>query len=107
MKVDVTQADKDAGKRGCSRSCPIAIAVKRAAGCNRVVVTIGECHVYGPDSVARSYRMPREASDFVKRYDLGGDTAPFSFELSEEVDEPRDEPGHWEPLEPGQCEFSA
>jgi len=81
--VEVTAGDIAAGKREDCEGCPIACALRRAAGTPRAFVDGAELaagnwdgvHPYDSDRV----RMPREAVDFVLDFDEGRDVRPFAF----------------------------
>jgi hypothetical protein len=89
MRIDVTQADIDKGTRAEPTRCPVAWAVRRATG---QIYSVG-CDVILPlpfdDNEGNPWPvgwvMPREASDWVRNFDMGPLTGkkvePFSFEI--------------------------
>lgn len=86
VMVEVKQEDIDAGVSDSSKSCPVALAIKRASGFD-----VG---VYGADdefvdawvsfigeNSPRAIDLPTSARDFIAGFDLGHEVDPFSFEL--------------------------
>ena len=89
IKVEVTQADIDAGEPCCAGTCPIARAMTRALG--RPIAVCSRFWSYA-DEQNTAYCMPPSASAFVRDFDDGHIEAmreirglstpkPFSFEL--------------------------
>ena len=81
MKVEVTQAMIDEGKRDNCRACPIALALIRATGEAEVSVGWGQARIgrsFSPD--CRFVSIPHEACLFIAAFDQGQEVAPFSFE---------------------------
>lgn len=82
MTIQVTQEDIDNGLRHSCGSCPVALAVNRAAGTidSRVGVTIAT--VRGVD-----YSLPLSARGFIISFDCAGPymANPFTFEMEPEM----------------------
>ena len=76
MRVQVTQDHIDNGCRGLMGSCPIALAVRELTGANNVLVL--DCGVIAD---GRDSGIPREAREFVRRFDNGEKVQPFDFEI--------------------------
>lgn len=84
MRIEVTQADIDAGKQKDCHACPVAVAINRhipdakarvdhylisaRVGKGRVIVT-----------------TPSQAEFFIRRFDDGYKPRPFHFDLNVEV----------------------
>lgn len=77
MKIEVTQDDILEGKIGKSCYCPIALAMKRAYGHDKIVVSRSVCEI---DYV--EFATPKEAGRFIVRFDNGFHVSPFSFDFN-------------------------
>lgn len=75
MRIDVTQADIDAGERGSCESCPIALAASRVAGRRMAASHTGISHLNG----LRTYMIPSEAVRFMRHFDNEHPVSPFTF----------------------------
>ena len=87
MKIEVTQAHIDAGKRGRCTKCPVALAIMDKLNVKRVrvgsrVIEIGRPHM-------DIYRTPEEVDYFITAFDENWSHAvePFGFELDVGGDE--------------------
>lgn len=80
LKIDVTQADIDAGQPKSMRECPIALACKRAS--QRSDVYVGDVSLQLVDHFGH---LPEIAQHFVEDFDDSAAYAiklePFSFEI--------------------------
>lgn len=74
MKVFVTCADIRNGKRDSKQSCPVALAVKRAAKTGEVTIGCRYASVRG-----RVVIMPYSVGDFVRNFDKRFPVEPFEF----------------------------
>ena len=81
MKIEVTQAHIDAGKRGRYTKCPVALAVKDALGVKLVKVG-SDIHI-GRPHMAIIHRTPDEVASFIDAFDHNQShgVTPFSFDL--------------------------
>ena len=60
-----------------SNSCPIALAIKNRYWIpRRVVVGVRDCHIGDNE-----YNLPKEATDFIRKFDKGLEVKPFSFKI--------------------------
>lgn len=76
VMVEVTRDDISYGRTMNSTRCPVALALLRTTGADRVMVrqhyaVIGTFHVVLPDAVVK----------FVSEFDFGLQVKPFSFEV--------------------------
>lgn len=87
ITINVTQRDIDKGLKKCPERCPIAISVRRRVRRDADVTVGNYAVVVSRDGHASSfYNMPREARDFVVRFDSKRwRTKPMKFQL--EMDE--------------------
>jgi hypothetical protein len=70
------------GKKGSSRSCPIALAVKEIVGPEVTVMVGGDCITILKDLTIHSRVMiPIEASCFIGKFDFNEPVIPFSFDI--------------------------
>ena len=82
MKIEVTQKDIDKGVRGECALCPIARAIKSSSNFKRVYVNGKTIDVwYRGDQGIKTYKLPKKAQTFVKRFDRQEPVKPFSFKL--------------------------
>ena len=81
IHVEVTQEDIEQASRASASTCPIARAVKRATGANRVTV-YDAILIDGEDF--EKYHTPPEAFEWLKRYDDGHKVEPISFTLKDQ-----------------------
>ena len=86
MKIEVTQAHIDAGKRGRCTKCPVSLAIMDALDVKRVMVgsqiKIGRPHMI-------SLLTPETVDGFIQAFDgnWSHGVTPFSFELDVGGDE--------------------
>lgn len=91
MVISVTQNHITRGRRNNCYSCPIALAIIDATGCNKVVVNEDSVYYsyYEEDGTHRGFyhRLPRSAMKFVKEFDESEGEAcrPFKFKLTEKT----------------------
>jgi hypothetical protein len=82
MTVEVTAEDIAKGRRNDCNRCPIAIAIKRSAGCAFASAAPGVAFVsIDLDGGSTRYRLPREASLFINDFDRYAGVDPFSFDM--------------------------
>jgi hypothetical protein len=82
MKIEVTQDDIDKGHRKMSRSCPVALAVKRAYGAEEVVADNCLISVYDVNcKPIKKFKTSTEVSHFMMDFDDSLPVQPFSFEV--------------------------
>lgn len=79
MKVEVTQADIDAGIRKECMKCPVALAVKRLYPDREVKVGITRLYLK-LHGIASCYRIPKEIAVKIARFDDGAKMVPMEFE---------------------------
>jgi hypothetical protein len=77
--IDVKQEHIDKGRRTSASSCPIALAIVDATG-KSAGVTRDYIALYGFMSM-RHYMPPKEAQDFIRKFDMQIPVEPFSFVL--------------------------
>jgi hypothetical protein len=84
-RIKVLQHHIQAGTRGSSRSCPIALAVQEMVGpLVKVVVTCKSIMLLDAERISKTKSvtsLPYEANDFVKAFDAGFDMQPLSFSI--------------------------
>ena len=76
IRVDVTQADIDAGKRATTRECMVALALKR-----EINDWVEVCHAGYMDPTGM-HTFPPGVAERILAWDLGSRVEPFSFELT-------------------------
>jgi hypothetical protein len=83
VRVRVEWLDIEAGRRKNCVSCPLALAIHRAAGLPVYVAAedVGECTGDPGDLGMRLGTLPARARRFVKNFDAGRDVQPFEFTL--------------------------
>jgi hypothetical protein len=78
MIINVLQKDIKNGVANTCDKCPVALAVRRAT---HKRVKVGYVFV----GVNRTwYGLPKEATTFIKRFDMGKSVKPFRFTISNE-----------------------
>lgn len=80
MTIEVTPEDIRMGKRNMLCSCPVALAIKRATGAERVAVG-GTDALWVSDNEPLKVNLPIEARSFIFAFDEGGQVTPFTFDL--------------------------
>ena len=87
LTITVTAADIENGLPMYCGKCPIALAVKRAAGEWNVNVAQDDIQIYHHQLGQRAAKTSRRARRFVRRFDSGKNVEPFTFRASfREVD---------------------
>lgn len=83
MKITVTSDDIRLGQRFLSCACPVARAVRQAAGVRWV--TVGLSYITWRDASGAFYQTqtPRRVARLIKAFDAGEPVQPFSFLLRE------------------------
>lgn len=85
VKIDVTQADIDAGEKGDCGKCPIALAVDRAIP-GAINISVGDDMIVfqlsGGYNGVLIGETPKVAVDFIGLFDEGCRVQPFSFDLT-------------------------
>ena len=76
IKVDVTQADIDAGKMHSCTMCPVALAISRVLRDDALVVGY-----HGWNSKDNHGTFPMRVADFINAFDEGYPVFPIQFEL--------------------------
>ena len=80
MRIEVTQADIDAGLRESCVACPVALALHRAfPAADTIRAEYGVLWVWFGEE-CRAASTPDEASDFMGRFDGLRDVLPFAFD---------------------------
>jgi hypothetical protein len=74
MKLEVTQADIDAGVRGNCSWCPVAQSLKRATGIEQSQVHLDEIRVWSRRWLR--IKTPDEILDFIEEFDADPDHKP-------------------------------
>lgn len=95
MKISVTKEDISRGRKGSCSRCPIALATARGLGWEDTYfrwsngnliknITVDEFYIFvwDRDTNANNYRLPPEASEFVRNFDGGICVQPIEFEVS-------------------------
>lgn len=79
MKISVKRWDLFWGRRNKPAKCPIARALNRTAGGTWVVHDGYAMRLF--ERPLRCYPLPKEAIQFVWKFDSGNKVAPFTFEF--------------------------
>lgn len=89
MKIKVTQKHIDAGNRGSSSSCPVALAIKETCPeLTYVSVSLAAVDYQIPLLCydLRCYKsLPLVARDFIKSFDAGNVVDSFEFDFDAEI----------------------
>jgi hypothetical protein len=81
LVVEVTEEDIILGKRKRSCECPISKALKRSTGFDWGV-GINTALYFGPEFSKNSFiELPKEARDFISKFDQEKPVKPFKFEI--------------------------
>lgn len=96
MRIEVTQADIDAGARRSCYSCPIALAIARAyekresmgalLAFVRPSATGGNYWWGGVPALNKRFKLPTVVKKRAGIFDTTGAMTPFEFEIEEEPD---------------------
>lgn len=81
MRIKVTQANIDRGRPCCTMACPIALAGTEAGLRNP---TVSRNAIMQCGRVETRKRLPQEAVDFIRKFDLREPVTPFEFDLDTE-----------------------
>lgn len=73
LKIKVSRVHIKKGKKGSTKSCPIARAI-RSLGYKNIAVS--SCDIQINDHV---YDIPDKVSDFIEQFDDGKEVKPFEF----------------------------
>jgi len=89
MKITVTADDICKGAKNDGGKCPIALAIKRITGKEKVDVGADdiECVLIGNGR----YFLPEDAIHFYQNFDNDDVVEPFEFDLADEPDSYEDE----------------
>jgi hypothetical protein len=79
IRVYVTQDDIDNGEPHNPCGCPIARAITRV----RDTPTVFSSWAYIGGTCHTEYDLPPEATEFIRRFDIGEPVEPFDFEMTE------------------------
>lgn len=89
MIVSVTKKHIYNGKRNDCYTCPIALAIIDATGCDTIVVdetTVSYGYKEDDGHIRRiHHNLPRSAKRFIKNYDDDESVSPMRFRLSEKT----------------------
>ncbi len=84
MRIEVTQDDIDQGRPHSASSCAIALAACRAL--NREVGEVRVGHgillVDRENTYPQKLSLPKEAKEFICKFDESSDVAPISFDAA-------------------------
>jgi hypothetical protein len=80
MTIQVLQSDIDTGKADDCGYCPVALAIRRATGCSRCVVTWRAIKIECGDRKVL-LDTPTSVQAFLPEFDDGQPVWPFEFEL--------------------------
>ena len=75
-EISVTAEDICRGKRRSPCGCPVALAIKRVIGMDRVYVSR-----LTVDILAKTVALPKEVTAFIIGFDMDRSGQPFTFEL--------------------------
>lgn len=75
MRINITQRDIDRGSKSSPCGCALALAANRASG---RVTSVAPTQLF---ITAKPIDLPKEACEFVARFDAGLQVQPFAFEL--------------------------
>ena len=83
MTITVSAEDIRCGIPNEPCRCPIALATRRVNPSLQVVVSTKDVSLMSSfaDLSYKCYDLPAEAKEFVRKFDVGDDVQPFSFEL--------------------------
>lgn len=86
IHVEVTQDDIDSGIHSDEFNCPVALAIKRATGCDARVFGRAVTLYKGNDALLPA-KPPEAVEMFIRDFDYYQRVAPFGFDL--DVDLPQ------------------
>lgn len=81
--IHVTQDDITEAIRGSCCHCPIARAVQRRFRASAIVFSMAFAITQPRKKVGIGCDIPREATDFIERFDRGESVSPFSFKATQ------------------------
>jgi len=83
MKITVTQKDIDKGLKSSCYECPIAHAFKRKVKNQiRYGFAVNSASIeYLTEDMWHRYALPKEAKQFIQRFDCDQPVKPFTFEV--------------------------
>lgn len=81
ITVSVTQEDIEKGRRKEARSCPIALAARRAFKERPLAVDGWSIVLHADREDEQSLRLPRDAERRLDAFDEGDPMEPFTFEV--------------------------
>ena len=85
MKIQVTEQDILAGKKGSCSECPIAKAIARARGDDKIRVGVNETWIPIPnsDTIPDYIELPEQVKQFIDAFDHRklGEPMPLPFEF--------------------------
>jgi hypothetical protein len=82
-EIEVTKKDIENGKRQIASKCPVALAVKRDAKSNSVIVGLGIV-MFRKNTKWTSLPLDAKVCSFIKKFDSGHKVKPFKFTLTVE-----------------------
>ena len=82
VKVDVTQADVNDGRRSDCRDCPIARAIQRATGNPNISIGLHHGRFWKSADDYTVFQIPEVCAKFIVDFDGGLPVSPFSFEVT-------------------------
>jgi hypothetical protein len=81
MRINVTWSDIFAGRAARTMECMVALALKRALGCDYASVGYRSATIRVSGEYVKIY-LPQEVQDKIRSWDRSQFVLPFSFELS-------------------------
>jgi len=81
LTINVTARDIEYGKRLSCQSCPIARACRRLKYFQNCAVSNLRIYFNRVVTTDNSIELPREASEFIEKFDRGKKVKPFKFEI--------------------------
>ena len=89
MKIQVTKEDIEKGERGSCEWCPVALAIQRTYGKDKLVTVDVDSMGIWQDNREQHYQLPQIARDFIHDFDNDRKVAeglgPFSFKIGKRI----------------------
>ena len=89
MKIQVTKEDIEKGEKGSCEWCPVALAIQRTYGKDKLVTVDVDSMGIWLDNREQHYQLPQIARDFIDDFDNDRKVAegfrPFSFKIGKRI----------------------
>ena len=90
MKIQVTKEDIEKGEKGSCEWCPVALAIQRTYGKDKIVIVDhSHAEIWDKGTWEEHYQLPQIARDFIHNFDNSDikseQLKPFLFKIGKRI----------------------